>query len=158
VHQGLPGVHRLQSDQHNLGVWGARRALIPVSLKVYDGWDWSAPDVVAVTAGSDAGVDDVTEILPGDLRLEAVPNPFNLLTEIVYAIPAGAGTSWVTLDVFDVLGRRVRCLVVGDRGPGAYCVFWDGKGAQGELVAGGIYLCRLTWSGQSETRRIVLSQ
>jgi hypothetical protein len=76
------------------------------------------------------------------------PNPFNPSTTIRYALPA-AGP--VHLRIFDVTGREVATLDAGIRQAGRYEVVWDATG-----VAGGVYFCRLTASGFTETRSLVL--
>ena len=87
---------------------------------------------------------------------EAVPNPFNPITEITYGIPASNGASRVLIMVYDVLGRNVRTLVDADQAPGAYRVTWDGCDDCGVAVASGVYFYRITWMEKSETKRMVL--
>lgn len=86
----------------------------------------------------------------------AIPNPFNPVTEITYGIPASGGWSQVTINVYDPLGRRVTTLVDTDQGPGFYAVAWHGRDHKGAAVASGVYFYRITWSGKSETKRMVL--
>jgi hypothetical protein len=88
----------------------------------------------------------------------AVPNPFNPVTEIAFGIPSSATTHRVTLQVYDVLGRRVKTLVDADRTPGLYRAVWDGTDHHHAPAASGVYFYRLTWNGKSETRRMVLLQ
>ena len=69
-----------------------------------------------------------------------VPNPFNPETVIRFAL---ARESQVRLEVFDVVGQRVRTLV-GERLPsGTHQALWDGRGESGESVSSGVYFCRL---------------
>jgi hypothetical protein len=84
------------------------------------------------------------------------PNPFNPVTEIAYAIPAGSGASRVVMSVYDVMGREVVTLVDADQTPGTYTVAWDGRDQRGSEVASGVYFYRVSWNGESETRRMVL--
>jgi len=61
--------------------------------------------------------------LPVAVRLEQnVPNPFNPSTDISFALPVDGH---VTLDVFDVAGRRVRTLWTGHRGTGNHTLTWN---------------------------------
>jgi hypothetical protein len=64
------------------------------------------------------------------------PNPFNPSTAISYRLSA---VSLVTLDVFDVLGRKVATLVEAMQTPGAHLVKWDGS-----ALSSGVYLYRLS--------------
>jgi hypothetical protein len=72
------------------------------------------------------------------------PNPFNPATAISYQLPAlsgveGSANSFVTLKIFDVLGREVAVLVNGERPAGAYATRWDAS-----ALPSGVYFYRLT--------------
>ena len=70
------------------------------------------------------------------------PNPFNPSTIINYQLPpAGGGQNWVTLKVFDVLGREIKTLVNGVEEPGYKSVTWDAS-----HVPSGVYFYRLSAS------------
>ncbi len=86
----------------------------------------------------------------------AVPNPFKPVTEISYRIPEMSGRSRVILAVYNTLGRRVRTLVDDPQASGIHSVVWEGKDDNGADVASGVYFYRITWSGRTETRRMVL--
>jgi hypothetical protein len=81
------------------------------------------------------------------------PNPFNPVTTIPFEL-ARAGR--VTLDVYDVAGRRVRSLADGDLAAGLHQRSWDGRDDAGRAVASGVYFYRLKAAGRSETRRMLL--
>jgi hypothetical protein len=76
------------------------------------------------------------------------PNPFNPTTEIGYRIPV---TGFVTLEVYDLLGREVATLVNAQMEAGIYTVMFDGAG-----LASGTYLYRLEVNGFVLTRRLML--
>jgi subtilisin family serine protease len=85
------------------------------------------------------------------------PNPFNPSTTIRYEIPEDAGEGVkVTLEIFDIRGRKVRTLVNTNKEPGRYSVQWNGRGDKGEIAASGIYLYRLEAGDFQETRRMLL--
>ena len=81
------------------------------------------------------------------------PNPFNPSTTISFTLPA---TSWITLEVVDILGRRVRLLQAGPAVAGVHTIVWDARDDQGGVVAGGVYLCRLVSGTSSLTRTMLL--
>jgi hypothetical protein len=74
------------------------------------------------------------------------PNPFNPGTTIRYTLPL---PSRVTLEVFNILGQRVRTLVDGDQYAGTFYVVWDGTNGDGKRVASGVYIYRLQATGLS---------
>ncbi len=82
-----------------------------------------------------------------------VPNPFNPITRITYAIPAAAR---VVIDIFDVNGRRVRRLVDAELAPDRYEVIWDGKNDGDAELASGVYLYSLQANGQELEKKMVL--
>ena len=79
------------------------------------------------------------------------PNPFAAQTTLRYQLDA-RGTA--TLEVFDLLGRRVRVLTDGEQTAGAHTATWDGRDAAGRRVANGVYLVRLRSADASATRRV----
>jgi hypothetical protein len=94
------------------------------------------------------------ELLPGEFRLsQNYPNPFNPMTEIQYYLPI---RSHVTIDIFNVLGRRVRSLVDREESAGSYSVSWDGTDLSGKRVASGVYLYRFQTDNHMDTKRMVL--
>lgn len=76
------------------------------------------------------------------------PNPFNSLTHIRYSI-SKSGT--VLLKVFDILGNEVVKLVDNYQNAGEYDVIF-----QGDKLASGIYLYRLTTGSFSSIKKLIL--
>jgi len=64
----------------------------------------------------------------------------------------------VTLDVFDVRGRRVRALAGDNRDAGRQEIAWDGKDDTGRALASGIYLVRLVADGESRVTRVAVTR
>jgi hypothetical protein len=86
---------------------------------------------------------------PAAFRLEQnYPNPFNAETLISFTL---SGTARVTLRIFDILGREVRCLADGEFPAGEHRLSFQPGG-----LASGIYLCRLDTENGSQTRKLVL--
>ena len=85
---------------------------------------------------------------------EAYPNPFNPVTTIPYFVPSPGGV--VTLDIYDVQGRRVTQLVNNHQEPGAHTVDWHGKNSQGHGVSSGTYFIRMTAPGYQQTQKLLL--
>ena len=81
------------------------------------------------------------------------PNPFNASTVITYTVMT---TTDVSLEVFDILGRRVLTLVNDRLPPGIYESTWEGRDAAGRDVASGVYFYRLITKGQTYTKTMVM--
>lgn len=81
------------------------------------------------------------------------PNPFNARVTIPYEVPV---RSPVKLNVYDVLGRRVRSLVNTVQDPGRYHVGWDGVDDRGRTAGTGVYLVRLQAGCGTACRKLLL--
>lgn len=98
--------------------------------------------------------EETEPVLPGDYRLYPnSPNPFNATTLIRYAIPRRGR---VDLTVYDLLGQRVRTLVIGEVTAGVHTAIWDGRDAKGKPVGSGVYLYLLRAEQFRQVRRMVL--
>ena len=82
-----------------------------------------------------------------------VPNPFNPLTNVRFAL---AERGPVTVRVFDLKGRLVRTLVDEVRDAGEHQIQWNGTDDSGRSVASGSYLLRMEASDATESHRMVL--
>ena len=81
------------------------------------------------------------------------PNPFNPTTKIEFTL---VKSDFVTLQIYDVLGRKVRTLVSEDLPSGYKSVFWDGKNDDGKEVASGVYFYQLKVGNFSEPKKMLL--
>ena len=90
--------------------------------------------------------------LPTDYGLDQnYPNPFNPTTTIQYQLPEAA---FVTLSIYDALGRRVAVLVRSEQPAGRYTVEWDA--AQLGEYASGVYFYHLQAGAFSQSRKMIL--
>jgi hypothetical protein len=81
------------------------------------------------------------------------PNPFNPTTKIEFTLTK---SGFVTLEIYDVLGRKVRILVSEELSSGYKSVIWDGKNDDGESVASGVYFYQLKVGDFSEPKKMLL--
>jgi len=63
----------------------------------------------------------------------------------------------VTVKVFDITGRLVKVLVSGWQTAGTQNTIWDGRDFDGNLVAAGIYICQVEFTG-ADGKKMVLSR
>ena len=76
------------------------------------------------------------------------PNPFNPATTISFSLPS---RSFVTLKVFDILGKEVSTLVSQELPSGAYSRQWNATN-----ISTGVYFYRLQAGTYSETKKLLL--
>jgi hypothetical protein len=89
--------------------------------------------------------------IPGGFQLlQNYPNPFNPSTRIDYR----TGTEeWVSMKVYDMLGREVANLLDERKEPGTHSIRFDARG-----LSAGIYFYRLRSGGSVQTRKMILEK
>ena len=97
--------------------------------------------------------EEITPV-PGKFELfQNNPNPFNQSTQIGFIL---GKSDFVNLNVYDMLGRRIKTLV-SERLPAGYnSVTWNGTDESGKDVTSGIYLYELKSGDFTETRKLML--
>ena len=92
--------------------------------------------------------------IPDAMHLQAFPNPFSTFTTLEFGLPEEA---IVSIEVYDVLGKRVATLVEGDtREAGNHAVQWDGRDHSGQAVANGVYLLSVQTAAERAVRQVVV--
>ena len=103
--------------------------------------------------------DGMVEVVPArTMLLQNYPNPFNPGTWIPYQL---GEKGKVKIRIYDVLGRLVRELELGEREPGVYldrgeAAYWDGRDGRGNPVPSGIYIYQLCSGDHTDVRRMFL--
>jgi len=98
---------------------------------------------------STVGQGNLQGLIPADYKLcQNYPNPFNPATRISFEIPL---QGYVSLKVYDLLGREVKTLVSEVKSPGTYYVDFDGSG-----LSSGMYFYRLESEGFSATKKMIV--
>lgn len=100
-------------------------------IYVFSGW------------GEPVGISDETDptLASRFILVQNYPNPFNAQTSIRYEVPI---RTHVRVIVHDILGREVKVLVDHVVSAGLNSITWNGTDYNGNKVASGVYLCRLT--------------
>ena len=85
------------------------------------------------------------------------PNPFNSETSIMYEIAGSDANNLieVRLEIFNLLGQKIRSLVKAVMQPGNYKVTWSGRDDLGRLLPSGVYVYQF-WAASSKTSRKLL--
>lgn len=113
-----------------------------------------SPFVLGLLADPTYVGDELPGKLPQDFRLrQNYPNPFNPQTVIEYSV---ATRSQVLIEVFNVVGQRVRTLVDETVSAGTYRLTWDGNDSNGNRVASGVYLYRIQADDYVQTKKMIL--
>jgi hypothetical protein len=81
------------------------------------------------------------------------PNPFNPITVVEYTLPK---SSQVRIQIYNILGQRVRLLVDEWQETGGKKVEWDGKDDDGIEVGSGIYFYRVTAGDFVDCKKMTL--
>jgi len=78
---------------------------------------------------------------------KAFPNPTSGVTSIAFSLPEQNTATNVSLEVFDLMGKKIATLVKGVLAPGFYVAEWD---TTMNNVAEGLYVCRLIVAGEEK--------
>ncbi|MBN2281816.1 MAG: T9SS type A sorting domain-containing protein [Candidatus Marinimicrobia bacterium] len=90
-----------------------------------------------ITLNTDVEI-ETEEKTPDSFQLyQNYPNPFNPGTWIKFHIPE---TQKVKIDIYNLLGQKVKNLSNKTYQPGEAKIYWNGTNNQGSLVSAGIYL------------------
>jgi hypothetical protein len=84
---------------------------------------------------------------------QSYPNPFNPTTKIEFELPR---SSPARIEIFNILGQKIRTLVDQYMKAGYKMVDWDGKDENGNDVSSGLYFYRLQAGEFTETKKMVL--
>ena len=90
-------------------------------------------------------------VLPTETKLLSnYPNPFNPSTTIKYQLKE---PGFVTLKVYDILGKEVAALVNENKGAGYYSVHFDAS-----KLSSGLYIYRLRVNNFVESKKMLLTK
>jgi len=110
------------------------------------GWMQSPPSAAYLTLLDVHGAGSLKSFSYG--LNQNYPNPFNPNTIISFSIPRA---SHVEINIYDSMGRVVTRLLSQDKNAGVYSTTWNASG-----FSSGVYYCRLTADGFTETKKLVV--
>ena len=112
---------------------------------------YSAP--TSFNTGAITSVEE-KETLPATFELsQNYPNPFNPTTIINFALPKN---SFVTLKVYDMLGREVKTLIDREISAGVHSFNWNAENNSGQKVTSGVYIYRISAGEFTAVKKMVL--
>lgn len=114
-----------------------------------DAYSWMFPYSIKLHSTPATNVENISTQLPEKYLLaQNFPNPFNPTTSISFEIPS---RTFVSLKVFDILGREVAVLVSGELKAGNHTVKWNATG-----FPSGTYFYQLHANSYSATKKLTL--
>jgi Zn-dependent metalloprotease len=115
-----------------------------------EGWKfWSDSTTTIIT-----GIAENESNIPSEYELsQNYPNPFNPTTSIVYQLPQIAE---VKIEIYNMLGQKVRTLMRDRKEPGVYQTVWDGRNDNGAQVGSGVYLYRMAAGDYVRVKKMIL--
>ncbi|GEM_PF-1691856 len=122
--------------------------------------DGATSQAIQVKLGSTASVNSLNEeslsTFPDGFELKQnYPNPFNPVTTIPFRI-SGNQFSRVRLEVYNLLGQKIRTLFNGILGAGNYTFRWNATNDFGRIVSSGMYFYKLDVAGKNTVKQMVL--
>ena len=98
------------------------------------------------------GLENQDNLLPKEFQLlQNYPNPFNPVTHIKYAVPHATR---IRIEIYNVLGQRVKTLVDQEQAPGYYTVDFNASN-----LASGFYIYRLqASSGFNAVKKLIITK
>jgi len=115
------------------------------SSNIYWPYNWSASCALTVNELS---------VSPEYFKLhQNYPNPFNPVTKIHYDLPE---KSFVSINIYDVIGNKIKSLVNSVQGAGYRAVYWDATNDLGQSVSAGMYIYTVNAGEFRATRKMAL--
>lgn len=124
-------------------------------------WLWAGPSVTPYWGGAlcytfidPTTVASVDSRLPGSFALmQNYPNPFNPSTQVKFDVPT---RSQVRIDIYNVLGQKVKTLVNEMMDAGSYTADWDGSSEGGSSVSSGVYFYKMVAGDYVSTKKMMM--
>lgn len=87
--------------------------------------------------------------------VSAYPNPFTLNVNITFTLESNAR---VTLDIYDLTGRKMATLVDGELKPGRHRFAWGAQNKDGQRVQPGVYFYSLKDGEKATAGKLILTR
>ncbi len=95
------------------------------------------------------------EVIPNThFILSNYPNPFNPTTTISFSVTQMS--SFVTLNIYNIKGQKVKQLICDQLSSGQHSVVWDGRDYNNFPVGSGVYFYKLKAGDFQKVRKMIL--
>ncbi len=116
--------------------------------------DWNASNPLGTDPYYQAKPEPDIATLPEEFKLHVnYPNPFNPNTIITFDLPKHQN---VHIEIFNLLGQKVRILTDAAFESGTHSIVWDGRDAKGNAVGSGIYFYTFISDEYSDSKKMTL--
>jgi hypothetical protein len=144
----LPDTVRNVTINNSLGVTASKPLTITDTLFLKSG-TLKGTYTARVTVTGSTGVQEKTSAAPREFSLQQnYPNPFNPSTNVTFQV---AKEGFVSVKIYDVLGKEVASLVNEVKQVGTHAATWNAAG-----FGSGIYFCKMQAGSFMETKKMLL--
>ncbi|MEN8204144.1 MAG: T9SS type A sorting domain-containing protein [Bacteroidota bacterium] len=153
-----PGSHvfSLITDHLDLGYYDLSVAVSDGDTSTRVQWVVQVREISTDIPGYDEGLSD--DGLSQEEAIRIYPNPFTGTQEISYLLPLDAE---VSIDVYNVLGAKIRILTRAYQSAGVHSLQWNGLDQHNSVIPAGIYILRFVYQSDQEMmiqeRKVVYS-
>ena len=127
---------------------------ISINIPNYNGYISKLKIISAMPDSIQKEIDDILASLPLKFSLgNNYPNPFNPSTIIPFEL---IKPSFVSINVYDLLGRKVRELVNNYENMGKHSILWDGSNDLGLKVSSGVYIVKMKADKFFAIKKVIL--
>lgn len=128
--------------------------LVPTTVAKQEGISLVSTDAKEMDFDTDLTVTGIRNMPVSYSVSQNYPNPFNASTVIKYSLPDNAR---VKIEIFNILGQKVKTLVDEVQTAGYKTVEWNGTNAQNRTVASGVYFYKIDMGGKhSEVKQMTM--
>jgi len=124
-------------------------SLLPGEFHIYTNRRLDTPEPGILNS---VEIENPLQIIESFELAQNFPNPFNPTTTIEYNLPRGVD---VKLEIYNLLGEKVRTIVNEFQPAGEYQSQWNGKKENGKLVSSGVYFYRFEAGEFQQSRKMI---
>jgi len=144
------GIFKTNNSGTSWYLWNSTYSINNICFKENNiGWMVGKNSMIFTTYENTVNIQNKNQIIVSNYKLfQNYPNPFNPKTNIKYQIK---NNSFVSIKIFDILGKEVETLVNEKQSSGIYEVSWDAS-----QYPSGVYFYRLITDGFTDTKKMIL--
>ena len=137
---------RYRSERINQQTFDIITQTIPNRIQYFDDQSFNMYPINALENEDDPSINDYS-------IQQNYPNPFNPITRLQFSIPV---KSFVSITIYDLIGKKVKTLLNQDQNVGYRSIIWDATNDYGQPVSAGIYLYKIQAGEYISTKKMVL--